>query len=250
MPMRDHFRFDGLTIPVEIHGVGPPLLFLPGLGVHPDHYREGLSELAAARTVFVPDLSFRTHADLPDRVARYRQLVEDLAARYAPSAPRAGHSFGGFLALLGSAPAVALSPLVPVAIGWRRKVARAVRLQLREYMGFEGRRGVCWAWSIMREYVATAVRRPASLFPAVSETLQAISHVFRPTAPAGRIVLAEFDRLYHVTESESYLSAAGGDFLVRRVPYGHSWPVTRPALLTRELRQALADRRPSEGEPD
>ena len=239
MLRHDRCRFDGLTIPVEIHGDGAPVLFLPGLGVHPGHYREGLSGLGDRATVFVPDLSFRTHADLPDRVARYRQLVEELAVRYAPTAPRAGHSFGGFLALLGPAPAVALSPLVPVAIGWRRKVGRAVRLQLREYLGFEGSRGSRWAWSIMKEYVATAVRRPASLFPAISETLQAISHAFRPTAPAGRIVLAEFDRLYHVVESETFLSAAGGEFVVSRLPHGHSWPVTHPELLARELRRAL-----------
>lgn len=239
----DSFRFDGLQIPVEIHGEGSPVLFLPGLGVHPAHYRAGLSALGRRCEIVIPDLSFRTHAELPDAVARYRQLAEDLAARYGPDAPRAGHSFGGFLAMLGSAPAVALSPLVPVAIGWRRKFGRAVRLQLREYFGFEGYRGVRWAWTIMRDYVRTAVRRPGSLFPAVSETLHALANSFRPTAPSGHVILAEFDRLYRPGECERFISGVSSDFVISSIPHGHSWPVTHPDLLEREIWRALQSAR-------
>jgi hypothetical protein len=240
MVRRDSFRFDGIRVPVEIHGDGAPLVFLPGLGVHPFYYREGLERLSGHLTVFVPDLSFRTHADLPEQVARYRSLAEDLADRYAPDAFRAGHSFGGFLALLGSVPAIALSPLVPVAIGWRRKVGRAIRLQAREYLGMEGSRGAGWAWSILKDYLRTAVRRPASLFPAVSETLHCIAHTFRPTAPKAHVVLAEYDRLYLRGEYESFLEGSGSEALVvRRVSTGHGWPVTHPDLLEREVVRAV-----------
>lgn len=240
MQTHDSFRFDGLRVPVEIRGEGPPLIFLPGLGVHPRYYDEGIARLARRLTVVVPDLSFRTHTDLPDQVERYRAFAEDFADRYAPSAFRAGHSFGGFLALLGSVPAIALSPLIPLAVGWSRKVGRAVRLQSREYFGLEGRRGAGWAWSICRDYVGMTVRRPASLFPTVSETLHCIADRFRPTAPEAHVVLAEYDRLYHVRESESFLAHADrGRLVVRRVRRGHGWPVTHPELLELEVAQAM-----------
>ncbi len=241
MIRREHFRFDGLQVPVQIHGDGDPMIFLPGLGVHPRYYGDGMDRLARHFTVFVPDLSFKTHMDLPARVDAYRNLAESLAERYAPQAFRAGHSYGGFVALLGSVPAVALSPLIPLTVGWGRKFGRAVRLQLREYMGFEGRRGAGWAWGILRDYVGTAVRRPASLFPAVSETIHCIAHPFRPTAPRAHVVLADFDQLYRPGECETFLAKASREELVvRRVPRGHSWPVTHPELLEAEILAARA----------
>ncbi len=237
---RESFRFDGLQVPVEIHGDGEPVIFLPGLGVHPRYYREGMSRLGRHFTVFVPDLSFRTHADLPARVDRYREFAEALAERHAPQAFRAGHSYGGFLALLGSVPAIALSPLIPLKVGMGRKFGRAVRLQLREYLGFEGRKGAGWAWSILRDYVGTAIRRPASLFPTVSETLHCIANSFRPTAPRAHIVLAEFDRLYLPEETETFVARSGRQaVVVRRVPRGHGWPVTHPELLESEVVAAV-----------
>jgi len=236
----EFFKFDGLQVPVEIHGDGEPVIFLPGLGVHPRYYREGMIRLGQHFTVFVPDLSFRTHADLPARVDGYRELSEALATRYAPQAFRAGHSYGGFLALLGSVPAIALSPLIPLTVGLVRKMGRAVRLQLREYLGFEGRRGAGWAWNILRDYVGTAVRRPASLFPTVSETLHCIAHSFRPTAPTAHIVLADFDQLYLPGEYETFLAESKrGEVVVRRVPRGHGWPVTHPELLEAEVLAAV-----------
>jgi|GEM_PF-3351366 len=238
---QESFRFDGLKVPVEIHGDGEPLVFLPGLGVHPRYYRDGLTRLGRHFTVFVPDLSFRTHADLPAGVDRYRELAEAVAARYAPQAFRAGHSYGGFLALLGSRPAIALSPLIPLTVGWGRKVGRAVRLQLREYLGLEGRRGAGWAWSILRDYLGTAVRSPSSLFPAVSETLHGLAQSFRPTAPVAHIILADHDQLYRASEYADYLAdAAPHGVVVRRVPRGHGWPVTHPELLEAKILEAVA----------
>lgn len=236
----ESFRFDGLQVPLEIHGAGEPFIFLPGLGVHPQYYRDGLTRIGQHFTVFVPDLSFRTHADLPDRVDRYREFTEALAERHAPRAFRAGHSYGGFLALLGSVPAIALSPLIPLTVGWGNKFARAVRLQLREYLGFEGRRGAGWAWNILRDYVGTAVRNPASLFPTVSETLHGIAHTFRLTAPRAHIVLAEYDRLYRPAETETFLARSREEaVVVRRVAHGHGWPVTHPELLETEVLEAV-----------
>lgn len=236
----ESFKFDGLKVPVEIHGAGEPVIFLPGLGVHPKYYREGMTRLGRHFTVFVPDLSFRTHSDLPDRVEAYREFAEALAERYAPQAFRAGHSYGGFLALLGSVPAIALSPLIPLTVGWGSNVGRAVRLQLREYLGLEGRRGAGWAWNIFRDYVGTAIRRPASLFPTVSETLHCIAHSFRPTAPRAHIVLAEYDQLYLPREYETFLAESKrNEVVVRRVPRGHGWPVTHPELLESEVLAAV-----------
>ena len=240
MHRHDAYRFDGLRVPVDIRGEGPPLVFLPGLGVHPRYYGEGLDRLSRHCTVFVPDLSFRTHAGLPGQVERYRALAEELSDYYAPGAFRAGHSFGGFLALLGSVPAIALSPLIPLTVGWSRKVGRAVRLQAREYFGLEGKRGARWAWSILKDYLGTAILQPTSLFPAVSETLHCLADRFRPTAPVAHVILAEYDRLYLPRESESFLAATARDSLiVRRVRRGHGWPVTHPDLLEQEVTQAV-----------
>jgi len=242
-PRRERFRFDGLQVPVEVHGDGDPIIFLPGLGVHPDYYHEGIARLGHHFTVFVPDLSFRTHADLPSRVERYRELAEAMADRFASEAFRVGHSYGGFLALLGSAPAIALSPLIPLTVGWGTKVGRAVHLQLREYLGLEGRGGARWAWNILRDYVATAVRCPTSLFPAVSETLHCLAHSFRPTAPSAHIILAEFDCLYLPGETESFLAGSKREVVVRRVQRGHDWPVTHPDLLETEVLAAVRSTR-------
>ena len=41
----ESFRFDGLQVPLEIHGAGEPFIFLPGLGVHPQYYRDGLTRI-------------------------------------------------------------------------------------------------------------------------------------------------------------------------------------------------------------
>jgi pimeloyl-ACP methyl ester carboxylesterase len=234
------FRFDGLRVPVEVWGdEGRPLVFLPGLGAHPVYYAAGLRRLSEHFTVFVPDLSFRTHETLPEGVAPYLALAGALGDRFAPAAPQAGHSFGGLLALMGSRPAIALSPTVPIRVGWPAKVGRAVMLQLREYLGMEGRLGPKWAWRIMCDYVRTAVSKPKCLFPAVSETLNCLAHRFDPAAPIAHVVLAQKDRLYFPHEYEAYLAAApSGTLVIRHVRRGHDWPVTDPELLESEVLRA------------
>lgn len=239
----ESFSFDGLQVPVEIHeGPERPLLYLPGYGVHPRNYRLGMRLLAKHFTVFMPDLSFRTNAELPDEVAAYRSLVIRFATRYAPEAPRIGHSFGGLLALLGDRTAVALAPMVPIHAGWPRKIGRAALLQAREYVGLEGRRGIGWAFHIFGEYVRTAAIKPRCLFPAVSETLGGIPDELLPTAPRSVLVLARRDRLYLQREYDAYLARSeGADIETRYVSRGHDWPVTHPSLVEREVLAALGN---------
>jgi len=241
MVMRDSRTLDGRPVAVEIHeGPDEPLLFLPGYGVHPSYYEEGIRRLARHFTVVCPDLSFRSGVPLPERIVRYRSLLEEVAERYAPGAPRAGHSFGGLMALLGPDPAVALSPMIPIPRGWPTKVARALLLQLREYAGLDGWRGVVWATRIAGDYLRTAVRRPRSIFPAVSETLGDVIETFLPVAPRAVMILAKHDLLYLPAEYDRYLARAAADRIhVRSVPRGHDWPVTHPALLESELVEAL-----------
>lgn len=237
----ESFSFDGLRVPVEIHeGPDRPLLYLPGYGVHPRNYRAGMRLLARHFTVIMPDLSFRTHATLPDEVAAYRAFVTRFAACYAPEAPRTGHSFGGLLALLGDQPAIALAPMIPICAGWPRKIGRAALLQAREYVGLEGLRGIGWAFHIFGEYVRTAAVRPRCLFPAVSETLGGIPAELLPTAPRSVLVLARRDRLYLQREYDAYLAQAGDSAIeTRYVSRGHDWPVTHPALVASEVVAAL-----------
>ncbi len=246
VPRIETFAFDGLRVPVEVWGSGSRMLvFFPGMGVHPAYYRAGVRALARRFKVFVPDLSFRTHRTLFEEVAGYVQFAEAFAERYAPGAPRAGHSFGGLLALLGTAPAIACSPLVPLRIGWLRLIGRAARLQVREYLGREGLPGVRWAWGILRDYLAAAVRSPRALFPALSRTLSGLSRALLPRTGRAHVILARHDLLYLPRESERYLALLPERGLtVRRLDTGHDWPVTRPDLLLREVDRAarrLAD---------
>ncbi len=241
----EQVSFDGMQVPVEIYaGPDRPLLFLPGFGVHPVNYRPGVEKLARHFTVFMPDLSFRTHADLPRQVARYQAFVELLSDRYASDAPRTGHSFGGLLALIGTRPAVALSPMIPLSVGWPSKIGRAALLQLREYAGLDGRRGVRWAFHIFGEYVRTAALRPHCLFPSVSETLGGLREEFRPTAPQSTLVLARGDQLYRRSEYDAYLALSDKARIeTRYVSRGHDWPVTHPELVEQEVVEALHARR-------
>ncbi len=74
MPTLDHLRVDGTRVPVEITpGPDRPFLFLPGYGVHPLNYREGVALLGRHFTVFTPDLSFRSHRKLPQHVETTRR---------------------------------------------------------------------------------------------------------------------------------------------------------------------------------
>lgn len=243
MPHVEPFSHGELEVPVQIRGrASEPLLFLPGMGVHPRHYETGLDLLATHFTVVTPDLSFASNRRLPADYDGYLDCIDAIAHRFAPGAPRAGHSLGGTLALQGAGPAVALSPLIPLPLGWVRQVWRAVRLQLREYAGIEGARGVKWALAMMANYVGMALTAPGKLFPALACTHGASPEEFRPRSSSTRLVLGEFDHLYRSEEYGHFVETAGlpAD-AVRWLPLGHDWPVTRPDLMEREVVAALAD---------
>lgn len=237
----EHVRHETMRIPVEIRGTASdPLIFLPGMGVHPRHYLSGLERLARHYTVIAPDLSFGSHPHLPSEYAGYLACVDAVAARIAPEAPRVGHSLGGLLALQGDRPAVALSPLIPLPLGWLRQFWRAVRLQLREYAGTEGLRGVRWAMAMLANYAGMVLTAPEKLFPAISCTHSPVTPDFHPRAPTIRLVLGRFDQLYRDTEYGHFVERAGVPAdAVRWLPHGHDWPVTRPDLMEAEVLSAL-----------
>ena len=132
MPVIDRFSWSDLDVPIHVRGrASDPLLFISGMGVHPRHYEPGLERLARHFTVIAPDLSFGSNRRLPRDYAGYRDCVQAISDRYAPGAPRTGHSLGGLLALQGDGPAGALSPLIPLPLGWIRQIWRAARLQRR-----------------------------------------------------------------------------------------------------------------------
>ena len=241
MPHMEQLRVGDMDVPVEIRGrSSEPLLFLPGMGVHPRHYAPGLDRLAHRFTVVTPDLSFGSNRRLPPDYAGYLSCVDAVADRFAPGAPRAGHSLGGLLALQGDTPAVALSPLVPLPLGWFGQVWRAVRLQLREVAGIEGSQGVRWALAMLAEYVGMALTAPEKLFPALACTHSEFGETFRPRAPSLRLVLGRFDHLYRRSEYGRFMEEAGLDAdAVRWLPHGHDWPVTRPAVMEAEVLAAL-----------
>lgn len=236
------FRHGGLEFPVEIRGrASDAILFLPGMGVHPRHYADGLDRLGRRFTVVCPDFSFSSNRSLPQELGGYLDCVEAVASRYAPEALRTGHSLGGLLAMLGSRPAVGLSPMIPLPLSWAGQVWRAVRLQLREYAGIEGSRGVRWALAMMSNYVAMAVTAPRKLFPTVSCAHRTFGEFFRPRAPGARMVLGRYDELYREMEYRQFAEASGiPGTSIKWLDRGHDWPATHPELLEREILHAAS----------
>ncbi len=229
------------TIPVETWGsAGRALVFLPGLGVHPSYYEPSMAVLAEDLMVVLPDLSFRSHSRLHWGVDAYAECVEELCAERAPNAVRAGHSFGGMLAMLGRAPSIACSPSVPVELRWPAAVYRAVLLQLEEYGGREGWDGVRFAGQIMWDYVRTAARHPRMLFPVVNQFHRGITGQLEPVTQRAHVILSRADRLYRDAEYARYLALLPGGYTLTTVDASHDWPVTRPRLFARLIVDALA----------
>ena len=235
------FRHDKLEFQVQIRGrASETLLFLPGMGVHPRHYAEGLDRLARRFTVVSPDLSFGSNRILPEDLDGYLACIDGVAEKFAPHAPCAGHSLGGLLAMLGSRRAIGLSPMIPLPLTWLGQVWRATRLQVREFAGAEGRRGVSWALAMLTNYVSMVFTAPGKLFPAVSCAHREFDEPFRPRAPGVRLVLGHFDELYRQSEYRNYVAASGlPDHSIKWLPRGHDWPATHPKLLEREILAAI-----------
>ncbi|MEN8143341.1 MAG: alpha/beta hydrolase [Gemmatimonadota bacterium] len=234
------FGFGDISVPVQTFGNGSRrVLFLPGMGVHPSYYEESLARLSRHVRLITPDLSFRSRGELPQAITEYRRLAAELARAFGPLDATVGHSFGGLVALLCEQHAIALSPTVPVRIGWIRKFGRSVLMQLREYAGLEGRKGPRWAFGLLRDYAGRVFTRPDLLFPVVGATMGNPAEPFLPSAPRAHVVLAERDHLYTRSESERYLEAGGESMVVRTVQRGHGWPGTDPVLFEQQVLQAL-----------
>jgi hypothetical protein len=192
----------------------------------------------------MPDLSFRTHRSLPQDVPAYLALVEALAGEFAPDAPWCGHSFGGFLALLSPRPAIACAPSVPIRVPFLVILGRAIRLQLREYTGGEGRSAIKYAWRIMLDYVRAAVVTPRVLYPVVGDTTRGFDDSFLPAAACAVVFLSRTDSLYRPEEYEGYLErVTNGTVRVEHLRAGHDWPVTHPDLVPRLVGEAYAELR-------
>jgi len=196
--------------------------------VDPREYRRGFERLASALTIIVPNLSFRRARALPHSIDGYLDFVTALADDLAPDAMWAGHSFGAMLAMLGKAPAIACAPSVPARVALPRMFGRAIRMQAREYLGFEGRSAIGYAARTMVEYVSTAAIRPRSLFP-ITAALNAAADTRPPRCPDAVVYLSKRDELYRRGEYEAYFETTGASgFLVVEVEDGHDWPITRP----------------------
>ncbi len=240
MKEAQRFDFGDISVPVQTFGSGSRrVLFLSGLGVHPRYYEESLSRLARHASLITPDLSFRSRGELPRTIAEYLGLAAALARSFGPLDATVGHSFGGLVALLSRQHAIALSPTVPIPIGWARKFGRSVLMQLREYAGLEGRKGPRWAFSIFRDYAGIVCTRPELLVPVVGATMRTPMKPFLPSAPKAHVILAERDHLYTRGEVDRYLEAGGETVVVRTVRRGHGWPITDPALFELQVLQAL-----------
>ncbi len=242
---REIFTFDGLRVPVEIRGsASEALVFLPGLGAHPRYYRTGLHGLSRDLTVITPDLSFRTHRTLPDRVSTYLALTEALAREYAPEAPWSGHSFGGLLALLSPRPAIACAPCVPIRTSLLVMFGRAVRLQLSEYAGSEGLAGARYAGKILLDYALTVLRAPRALFPIVNDTIRGFDDPFVPVSDRAVVYLSRSDSLYRPEEYVAYMDRfASGKARIEHLEVGHDWPINRPDLVQRLVMDAYSELR-------
>lgn len=236
----------GLEVPVEIWGSSSEtLVFLPGLGAHPRYYRKGLERLAHDLRIVVPDLSFRSHRRLPSNPLGYLAIVQQIALDLAPDAVWSGHSFGGLLALMSDRPAIACAPSVPAQVSLPRMFSRALRLQLREVLGREGRNGFVYAPRIMVDYVSAALLRPGSLFPPVG-SLRTAPGSYRPSTPRAVVYISARDELYREADYDSYfLSTPGADVTdagshrpqleVITLADCHDWPSLHPERFATRL---------------
>jgi len=215
-------------------------VFLPGLGVDPREYRGGFNLLADDFRIVVPNLSFRGARALPQSIEDYLAFVTGLAEDLAPDAIWAGHSFGALLALLGPAPAIACAPSVPAEVALPRMFARAIRLQLREYLGFAGRAAIAYAARTTIEYLSTAALRPRSLF-SITGALNAAPRERSPRCPDAVVYLSKRDELYRPEEYDAYFGAALSCRLqLIEVMDGHDWPITRPARVAERVHEAVS----------
>jgi len=242
------YEAEGLEVPVETWGsTGETLVFLPGLGAPPREYRPGLEEISARYRVIVPDLSYRRRRPLPRSIDEYLKIVSAVCDPLAGGAPWAGHSFGGLLALLRPAPAIACAPSVPADIPLPATVWRAAKMQVREYLGLEGRAARTYAARILADYLLTTATRPRSLFP-VTRSLRTDPRVWPVRSPRSIVFLCDKDDLYRDSEYDDYFVGDVPGLELRRVREGHDWPITHPRLLADRMHEAMTAFRETSGQ--
>jgi len=234
------YEAEGFEVPVETWGTaGDTLVFLPGLGCAPAEYRRGLSLTARRHRIVVPDLSFRTGSALPTSIEQYLRVVSEICDQVAPAAPWAGHSFGGLLALLHPGAAIACAPSVPARNALPLTFGRAVRLQLREYVGLQGRTAVPYALRMARDYVSRALLRPKALF-SITTALRDDPGARPVRARAGVVYLCRNDDLYRRHEYDAYFGPrAHPKLVIREVTEGHDWPVTHADRFAERITTAM-----------
>lgn len=243
----DTVLVDGIEVPVyAFGGDSPEVFFLPGLGAHPHYYLGLLEKVAVEHCIGVPDLSFATQRILPRALDGYVSATATLLSIMPESCVVTGHSIGGLVALLADRPAIGLSPAVPTRIGWTRLLARAARLQLREYAGLEGREAFAWAAGILLDHSTAAVTKPLAGFPAVNSMLYGRTSHVTPTDHAWQAVLAFHDRLYPYATSTRFFSGRGSG-RVSVVPHGHDWPASHPGSAATAIRGFIRSR---DGSPE
>lgn len=95
---------DGLCAALQVHGSGPPLLLLHGLGCSSRYFGQLQRMLAADFTIYTPDLPGHGRSEKPDgRIWQLRELTDWVTALLATLGLQqplvVGHSLGGGIAV-------------------------------------------------------------------------------------------------------------------------------------------------------
>jgi predicted alpha/beta hydrolase len=261
---------DGHVTQLEVFGDGPPLLFLPGLGVPISYYEPFLAELAeAGYRVHGLELRGMPHSSITNvrktDFGYHHALAYDIPAALAalPGAPVAlvGHSLGGQLALLyaASTPSFA-TPLIAIASGSsfhtsvtgrrkqriRRRQAAAIPLIARtlgyfpgDRLGFGGKQPVSmmrdWAFEAKHgryELVGSDSDLEAGLAGVVNRILMITLEGDRLISPAAAALLAA--RLSSAALTTSHLDGE---------PFDHfRWARRQPAVVANCIAEWLSRR--------
>jgi len=233
------YDFHGLDVPIQTWGSSSEtLVFLTGLGVHPQHYWRGINLLTDRFRVVIPDLSFRSHQKLPRSPGDYLNLVTEVSQRYAPGAVWVGHSFGALLALLHDGPAIACSPTIPAPVALPWMIGRAAHQQLREYFGLEGWYGCRFAAMVLTDYLRAAVTHPSIVFP-VLKSLNQPSSTFQPRSHHAIVFQSIKDELHRPEEYATYFKTNPTGVRIIPVPEHHDWPINCPQHLMERVNFAF-----------
>jgi pimeloyl-ACP methyl ester carboxylesterase len=233
------YDFHGLDVPIQTWGSSSEtLVFLTGLGIHPQHYWRGIHLLADRFRVVIPDLSFRSHRKLPSSPGDYLNLVTEVSRRFAPGAALVGHSFGALLALLHGGPAIACAPTIPTPVALPRMIGRAARQQLRAYLGLEGWYGCRYAAMVMTDYLRAAVTHPSIVFPII-QSLNQPSSAFQSQSQHAIVFQSSKDEFHRPEEYATYFGRNPTGVRIIPVLEYHDWPINCPQRLMERVNFAF-----------